>query len=336
MLDMVRVQNLSINFRTLDGLLYVIDDANIAIRANEVVALVGETGCGKSVTAKAILGCLPTSCTDIKGSIFFRGNDLQKLTPQLRQRLLSHELSYIPQDPMSSLNPVFRIGTQMTDLLKWQGRKRGSLLGWGRKGKRYAENEAQQEAMELLNKVEIPAPRDTLKRYPCELSGGMRQRVLIAMSLIGNPCFLVADEPTTSLDVSIQKGILELISKSVNEEALTVLFISHDLGVVRKVSDRIYIMYAGSVVESAKTEVLLREPAHPYTQGLLKSVPKLTQGEYHGIPGRLPSYLERGKGCRFYARCKAATEVCQEERPKPITIGALHEVACHQVVKEGR
>lgn len=332
-MDLLRVNSLHVNFRTIDGILQVIYDVDLKVQQRKIIGLVGETGCGKSVTSKAILGALPRSSTQIKGNIFFCGNNLQSLSLKEREKILSRDMSYIPQDPMSSLNPVFTIETQMTDLLRWQGQKRGALFNLPSKEDSSQKRKTREQAIELLKKVEIPSPEDALKRYPCELSGGMRQRVLIAMALIGKPTFMVADEPTTSLDVSIQKGILELIAEKVSEEDLSILYITHNLGVARKLCDRIYVMYAGTITESADTKIILERPKHPYTQGLLKSIPKLTQEKYQGIEGRIPNYLWPPEGCRFHPRCKSSTKICQKKTPRLLKIENSHQVACHHVEK---
>ncbi len=240
---------------------------------------------------------------------------------------MSKKMSYIPQDPMTSLNPVFSVGKEMGDLIRWQGRRRIGPLEF--MGLRRRHDKSMAKAVELLNRVDIPAPREILRRYPVELSGGMRQRVLIAMALIGHPSLLIADEPTTALDVTIQKGILELIEEKVKEEELSVLYITHNLGVARRLCDRVYVMYAGTIAETAKTEDLLDNPKHPYTSGLISSIPKLTGGEFRGIDGRIPDYIDPPPGCRFHLRCPQVMEICKQEKPELVKIVEERLVACH-------
>jgi len=225
---------------------------------------------------------------------------------------------------------VFTIGEQFTELIRWQGRYR---VSWGeRLAKSFdgaGKKAAQQRALDLLEKMNIPDPPRVMKSYLVELSGGMSQRVLIAMALAGNPSLLIADEPGTALDVTTQEQILELMKDRVEKEKLAVLYITHNLGVAREMTERIYVMYAGEIVEQAPTQELFHAPRHPYTQGLLASIPKLTGEEVIGIEGRIPDYVDPPPGCRFHPRCEQATAHCQEVRPELVPIGPGHEVACH-------
>lgn len=196
-------------------------------------------------------------------------------------------------------------------------------------GLRRGGNHARETAIDLLARVNIPSPEEMLRRYPIELSGGMRQRVLIAMALIGHPILLIADEPTTALDVTIQKGIIEIIEEKVKEENLAVLYITHNLGVARRLSRRIYVMYAGNIVETGLTEELIQRPAHPYTTGLIESLPRLTGGVFRGIDGRIPDYISPPQGCRFYPRCLRVMEICRWQKPRLVQLDHDHFVACH-------
>jgi len=322
------IAKLKIDFDTIDGTAKVLDGVCLSVNEAEVVGLVGETGCGKSVTAKTILGSLPMPPGKVlDGEILFCGDDLLKLDKHDRHRVMSEKMSYIPQDPMTSLNPVFTVGEQMGDLIRWQGRRRiGPLEFLGlRRGRR----NSVVKAVQLLGRVEIPAPREAVKRYPVELSGGMRQRVLIAMALIGRSSLLIADEPTTALDVTIQKGILTLIEEKVEEEELSVLYITHNLGVARRLCDRVYVMYGGVVAETAKTNDLLKDPMHPYTRGLISSIPKLTGDEFKGIDGRIPDYIDPPPGCRFHPRCPQVMKICAQEKPELVEVAEGRSVACH-------
>ena len=326
------VKNLVIHFHTFDGVAQVLDGVGLEISEGEVVGLVGETGCGKTVTAKAILGVLPTPpARVVSGEILFGSDDLLKLDRRARWAILRKKMKYIPQDSMTSLNPVFTVGQQMIDLLRWYGRPAVGLRVFlpARRSK-----SLQQKAIQLLDEVHIPSPGEMLRRYPVEFSGGMRQRVLIAMSLIGNPVLLVADEPTTALDVTVQKRVLQLLMDRVREKNLSMLYITHNLGVVRQYCDRVYIMYAGNIVESGKTKELLASPKHPYSRGLIQSFPKLTGTEFKGIPGNVPNYLYPPEGCRFHPRCPYAMPVCEVEKPCRVQIDKMYSVACHPYGEE--
>ena len=328
---MLNVTDLRIHFDVFEGEARVLNGVNLHIGEGETVALVGETGCGKSVTIKAILRILPTPPARIaSGHILYKGQDLLTMGEKELHTLRGREIALIPQEPMTSLNPVFTIEEQFTELIRWQGRYR---VRWGERlvksfdgaGKRAA----RQRALDLLEKMNIPDPPRVMKSYLVELSGGMSQRVLIAMALAGRPSLLIADEPGTALDVTTQEQILQLLKERVEKEKLAVLYITHNLGVAREMTERIYVMYAGEVVEQAPTQELFRAPRHPYTQGLLASIPKLTGGEVIGIEGRIPDYVDPPPGCRFHPRCERAMAQCQEIRPELVAIGPGHAVACH-------
>ncbi|MFQ5989638.1 MAG: ABC transporter ATP-binding protein [Candidatus Methylomirabilales bacterium] len=331
---LLTINGLSIQFSTIDGISRVLDQVNLFVREGETVGLVGETGCGKSITAKTVLGALPIPPARIlEGQVLFNGQDLLTLDEDRRRPIATRQISYIPQDPMTSLNPTFTIGQQMLDLIRWKGKKRTSpfaFLGSSRKS-----NGLKAKAIELLERVKISSPEEMLDRYPVELSGGMRQRVLIALSLIGHPKLLIADEPTTALDVTIQKGIVELIMEKVREEHAAVLYITHNLGVARKLCERIYVMYAGTIVETAQTRDLLENPKHPYTRGLLQAIPRLSREDFTGISGRIPDYVYPPSGCRFHPRCPQAMEICKQAKPEWVQVGGSHWAACHLYPAEG-
>jgi oligopeptide/dipeptide ABC transporter ATP-binding protein len=328
---MLEVTDLRVYFDVFEGEARVLNGVNLHIGEGETVSLVGETGCGKSVTIKAILRILPIPPARIvSGHIVYKGQDLLAMREQELHTLRGKEIALIPQEPMSSLNPVFTIEEQFTDLIRWQGRYRvgrgdrlaKSFDGTGKKA-------ARQRALDLLEKMNIPDPPRVMKSYLVELSGGMSQRVLIAMALAGNPSLLIADEPGTALDVTTQEQILQLLKDRVEKERLAVLYITHNLGVAREMTERIYVMYAGEIVEQAPTQELFRVPRHPYTQGLLASIPKLTGGEVVGIEGRIPDYVDPPPGCRFHPRCERAMALCQEVQPELVPIAPGHAVACH-------
>jgi oligopeptide/dipeptide ABC transporter ATP-binding protein len=326
--DIVTIRDLTIHLTTMDGTLKVLHGVNLDIREGEIVGLVGETGCGKSITAKMLLGILPIPPGQIiRGEVHFLGKNLLKLSKGQREEM-KQRIGYIPQDPMTSLNPVFTAGQVLVDNLVWRMSNMSLLQYLYNRRLRRVKGIAEKGALELLRKVHIPDPQEMLGKYPVELSGGMRQRVLIAMALAGNPVLLVADEPTTALDVTIQKAILELLLEKITEEKLSGLYITHDLGVARVICNRTYVMYAGTVVELAETRVLLDNPLHPYTKGLVHSIPKLSGESFEGIPGTVPDYFNPPRGCRFYPRCDKRMEDCDREEPPFRGVQEGHFVAC--------
>jgi oligopeptide/dipeptide ABC transporter ATP-binding protein len=324
----VKIEDLVVHFKTIDGVLKVLQGVNIVVHESEVVGIVGETGCGKTVTAKLLIGILPMPPAIVEnGKVFFLGKDLLK-TNRTDREALKQNIGYIPQDPTASLNPVFSIGTLMVDMIIW--RRSGQHLGdylWKRREKSQTKK-AETYATELLDKVYIAAPKSILKKYPVELSGGMRQRVLLAMALIGSPSLLVADEPTTALDVTIQKSLLHLLQEKVKEERLSGLYITHNLGVARAICHRTYVMYAGSVVENGVTSEMLDQPLHPYTKGLVNSIPKLTGEQFQGIDGQVPDYLNPPPGCRFHPRCDRRMEICSRKFPEMTHVKENRSVVC--------
>ena len=326
----LEIKGLQVYFHTIDGVAQVIQDVELFVEPHQAVGLVGETGCGKSVTAKVILGSLPMPPADIKrGEVILQNQNVLTMRTKQRKKMMKETMSYIPQDPMTSLNPVFTIGQQMVDLIKWHNFANiglGGLLGIrGRRQNKPALN----TAVKLLDYVNIPAPDRVVSKYPIELSGGMRQRVLIAMALIGDAQFLIADEPTTALDVTIQKGILDLLEERIEERGVAILYITHNLGVARRLCAKICVMYAGTVVEVGPTYQLLENPIHPYTKGLIDSIPKLTKESYSGIDGALPDYLWPPSGCRFHPRCRYAEDVCLSTPPTLRETAEHRRVACH-------
>ena len=320
---MLNVNDLTVHFAVFEGVAKVLNTVDLVVGEGETVSLVGETGCGKSVTIKAILRTLPVPpARVVSGQIVYKGRDVLSLSEEELYSLRGKEIALIPQEPMGSLNPVFSIEDQFTELIRWQGHHR---VGWtNRLAKTFdgaGRKAAREKALALLEKVHIPDPPRVMKSYPVELSGGMRQRVLIAMALAGDPSLLLADEPGTALDVTTQEQILQLMKERVEKENLAVLYITHNLGVARDMTERIYVMYAGEVVEQAPTSKLFRAPQHPYTQGLMASIPKLTGGEVLGIDGFVADYIDPPRGCRFEPRCSFAMPECGESRPDLYHIG---------------
>lgn len=325
----LEVRNLHVHFETYDGIAEVINGVDFTLDKGETAALVGETGCGKSVTVKSIMGLLPSARIP-EGEIIYKGENVLDLSDAERHARRGRKMSMIMQDPMTSLNPVLTVGEQMMDVLKWQGRPRISVTSWIRDkigGK--SEAEYRERAIEMLGNVEISAPERVFDSYPVELSGGMRQRVLIAIALLSEPDLLIADEPGTALDVTTEAKVLDLLDELVEERDTSVLYITHDLGVAREVSDYINVMYAGDIVEQAPTRELFADPQHPYTRGLLESIPTLSTGIGDGIEGHLPDYTDPPEACRFADRCPFAEPECREVYPYPRETDPDHAVACH-------
>lgn len=310
------ISNLDVEFNVHEGTAHVLDGVSLDIGENEIVALVGESGSGKSVTAKSILGTLQQPPGRITGgSIEFEGQDLFSLSQEEHADLRGTEIGMVPQDPLSGLNPVYTIGEQLTDLIRWQDTNKVGVVRYLRDKLRRNDDAPRETAIEVLDQVQIPDPEAILGRYPVELSGGMRQRVLIAMALVGDPKLLIADEPTTALDVTITNQILEVLETRVRDEGLGVLYITHNLGIAYQISDRVAVMYGGRIVETGPTEEIFDTPKHPYTQGLLDSVPSLDLGVGRGMEGEVPDYTSPPKGCRFHPRCPEATDECRRYTP---------------------
>ena len=311
-------------FDGFEGRAQVLDGIDLRVEAGETVGIVGETGCGKSVLARSIarLVDMPPGRV-LGGQIRFAGEDVFAMDNRALARLRGHGVAMIFQDPMTYLNPVFSVGAQMVDVIRAHDRAAGQRMR--------PRAAARTAAVEVLAAVRLPEPERLLDRYPHELSGGMRQRVLIAMALTGNPRLLVADEPTTALDVTIQAQVLRLIAELVQARGLTLMLISHDLGVIGALCRRIVVMYAGTVVEDAAATTLFDRPCHPYTRGLLAAVPDLARPDHRArpIPGHIPTLLAPPSGCRFHPRCPLAVERCAQEKPALRDV-AGRRVACHR------
>jgi peptide/nickel transport system ATP-binding protein len=320
----LEVKDLSVSYRSYEGQLKVLDGMSLEVRRGERVGLVGETGCGKTTTMRSILGILPSPAGRVdSGGIIFKGQDLLKAGEKELHRIRGVEATAIFQNPSAALNPVFTIGQQMEDVIRHHAVRKV--------GRRLPAREVRERAIRALREAALPDPDRLLHNYPVQLSGGMKQRVCIALALVSDADLLIADEPGTALDVTIQDQILRLLIESVMKRNTATLYIEHSLGVIREWMDRVYVMYAGRAVEVAKTKDLFRNPLHPYTLGLLQAVPKLTGGGIaQGIPGRVPEYVNPPTGCRFHPRCDGRMDVCAKERPPFFEVGEEHKVACYR------
>ncbi len=319
------VRDLKVGYRVYGGFLKVVDGVCLEVGPGERIGLVGETGCGKTTVMKSVLRLLPPQGKVSNGEVLFEGRDVLAMSPAEVRQFRSQGIAMIFQDPTAALNPVFTVGTQIREaIFNSGGRGRGSGRG-GTRGRVHLRG----QAVSILSKVALPDPERILTNYPFQLSGGMRQRTCIALALSTARKLLIADEPTTSLDVTIQAEILQLVDQIVREQGTSLVLITHSLGVARRMTDRIYVMYAGTIVETAATAELYARPLHPYTVGLFASVPRLTgQGFVDGIPGRLPDYLRPPAGCRFQPRCPKAMPCCAREKPRLVETGPGHWAAC--------
>jgi dipeptide transport system ATP-binding protein len=316
----LKVENLTVSFSSKNGALTAVNGISYHLKAGEILAIVGESGCGKTVGALSLLRLIPEPPGKINtGSVTFNSRDLLQLTPKELRKVRGKDIAMIFQDPMTSLNPVLTLGDQMMEPIL---RHTSSTP-----------KEAREKAVEVLRSVEIPSPQEKMNQYPHQLSGGMRQRVMIGMALTCSPKILVADEPTTALDVLIQAQIMDLLQQSKEKTGMSILLITHDLGMVTEIAQRVIVMYAGKIVESGPARELFQTPFHPYTLGLKNSVPKL--GRKMGpdkrlveIPGNVPSLNELPSGCAFHPRCPSVMERCKSETPLLRAVGQEREVSC--------
>ena len=319
--NLLEIRDLSVHFHTPEGVGRAVDTVSLSIAHGETLGLVGESGCGKSVTSLSILGLVPSPPGRIHaGRILFDGNDLRTMGEHALRKVRGRDISMIFQEPMTSLNPVLPIGRQVAEPLMVH--------------RQISKQEALAEAVRWLDRVKIPAPEKRLQEYPHQLSGGMRQRVMIAMAMVCRPKLLIADEPTTALDVSIQSQILSLMEGLRREIGMSLLLITHDLGVVAQMAKRVVVMYAGQVVEVAGLQDLFERPFHPYTRGLLKSIPRLgsraagRKKRLDEIKGTVPSMLDQTGGCKFAQRCPEVFDVCREKQPELETVREGQQARC--------
>ncbi|MFB4422158.1 ABC transporter ATP-binding protein [Streptomyces sp. QL37] len=315
---LLEVRDLHVEFHTRDGVAKAVNGVNYSVSEGETLAVLGESGSGKSVTAQAIMGILDTPPGKISGGeILFKDRDLLKLRNEERRRIRGQEMAMIFQDALSSLNPVLSVGAQLGEMfVVHRGMSRG---------------DAKARAIELMDRVRIPAARQRVGDFPHQFSGGMRQRIMIAMALALEPDLIIADEPTTALDVTVQAQVMELLAELQRELNMGLILITHDLGVVADVADKIAVMYAGRIVETSPVHEIYRAPAHPYTKGLLRSIPRLDQKgqELYAIKGLPPNLLRIPPGCAFHPRCPMAQAVCRTDVPPLYTVDEERRSACH-------
>jgi peptide/nickel transport system ATP-binding protein len=329
---LLNIENLSVEFSNYQGISSVLDSINLCIAKGEILGLVGESGCGKSVTARAILRLIPEPPGKITGgAIYFEEEDLLKISKKQMSKIRGNTISMIFQEPMSSLNPVFTVGNLMREVVRLhRGLKR---------------READALCAEMLRQVQMPDAQEILKKYPHELSGGMRQRVMIAMAFACDPKLLIADEPTTALDVTVQGQVLAILTDLSRQRNIAVLMITHDMGVVAQICDRVAVMYAGRLAELASVKELFANPLHPYTQGLIASIPNMDDQScdtrktadsetLYSIPGTVPTLIHPPRGCRFHPRCEFSSGSCETVPPNLRQIAPNHAVACHRQMGE--
>ena len=315
----VDVKDLHISFRTFKGYPHVLNGVNVHVNKKERISIVGETGCGKTTTVNAIAQILARQARIDKVEIHFKGKDVLTMPQKELKRLRAENVSIIFQDPIASLNPVFTIGQQLKEVIRYSG-----IEGAGDK------KVQEEKAIRALKETSLPDPERIMDSYPFQLSGGMRQRICIAMSLATPRDLVMADEPTTNLDVTIQDQVLKTLRQRVEEKESALILITHSLGVAREMADRIYVMYAGNMVETASSKEIFKECLHPYTKGLMSCIPKLAGGGIaEGIPGHIPNYLDPPEGCRFAPRCPYASRRCNEAQPPMFEAVPEHYVACY-------
>ncbi len=314
--QLLDVKDLSIAFETNEGLLKAVSNVSFQLHENAILGIVGESGCGKSITAMSLINLLPSNAIVSSNQMLFNGMDLRSIDKNKLYEIRGKDIAIIFQEPMTSLNPLMKVGQQITEMIRLH---ENSTL-----------KEAKQKTQWMMKKVGLSNVKKLYHSYTHELSGGMLQRVMIAMAMICQPKILIADEPTTALDVTIQAQILELMKQLNKENHTSIIFISHDLGVIKEMCTEVMVMYLGYCVEKADTSVLLKHPAHPYTYGLLQSIPNPKKGKsrLYAIPGRILKLSERPKGCPFCTRCKRATEKCRTQLPELQEISTNHFVRC--------
>ncbi|WP_028776297.1 ABC transporter ATP-binding protein [Shimazuella kribbensis] len=320
---LLKVDDLRTQFHTDAGLVNVVDGVSLELKKGEILGVVGESGCGKSVTSLSVMQLLPKDISKVaSGSITLEGQDILAMSPSRLRKMRGNQISMIFQEPMTSLNPVFKIGDQIMEAIRFH--------------MKISKKEAKVYAIEMLKKVGISRPESVVDEYPHQLSGGMRQRVMIAIAMACEPKILIADEPTTALDVTIQAQILNLMRQLQQEKGTSIMLITHDLGIVAQMCDRVVVMYAGQVVEETDVKSLFKNPKHPYTKGLLASLPQLSgnQNKLKSIPGQVPALDEMPTGCRFAPRCEFRMDECDTSKPNLLNVAENHTCRCYLYQKE--
>ncbi len=321
-MKLLDIKNLKTYFNTIDGIVKAVDGVSFDIDKGEILAIVGETGCGKSVTARSIMRLLPKSAR-ISGEILLNGEDILKMSLKEIEKIRQKKISMIFQEPMTAFDPLYTIGQQFIEVLQ--------------KHERISKTEAYERSIRMLEIVGIPEPKKRFDEYPHEFSGGMIQRAMIARALLNNPELVIADEPTTGLDVSIQAQIINVIADIQKKIKTSTILITHDMGVAAELADEIIVMYSGKMMERGKLEDIISSPLHPYTKGLISAIPKLTtkkEERLHSIPGMVPSPYDLPRGCRFYPRCYARADECEEKEPPYVEVFPGRFVACWRILKE--
>ncbi len=318
--EILRVEDLVVRFYTYAGVVKAIEGVSFTVFKGECFGLVGETGCGKSVTMRSIMRLIPPPGRIVSGKIFFEGKNLLELSEEEMREIRGRKISYIVQEPMTALDPIFKIGYQVAEPV-FHHKLANSF------------KEAIKHAIKALREARMPSPERTANMYPHELSGGMRQRAVISTSLACEPDLIIADEPTTAVDVTIQAQIMDLLRNLQKSRGLTMILVTHNLGLVAEMCDRVAVMYAGNIVEIADVFTLFGKPMHPYTNGLLKAVPHIAKRKHElklePIPGTIPNLIYPPPGCRFHPRCPYAKDICKKEKPELVEVESGHFVACH-------
>jgi peptide/nickel transport system ATP-binding protein len=327
--DLLSVRDISVAFTTENGTAHVLDEVSLTMRRGEIMGLVGESGCGKTTLARTILGALPANARTSGSAIEFDGRDLLRIDArEAAEEIRGRAITFVPQDPFTAFNPLFTVGDQIFELMRWKSPDRGQWENFYSRARRRNDRE---RVMTMLRHVQLPDPERLLNKYPHELSGGQRQRLMIAMALLPEPRLVIADEPTTALDVTIQAQILMLLRQLAAEHEVSVLLTTHDLGTAWEICDRVTVMYAGQALESAPIDAFFAAPALPYTRLLLDSLPS-GDAPLRGIPGEVPSLIAPPSGCRFHPRCPCASPVCERARPPVSEPADGHFVRCHHAL----